>query len=178
MKILITGAAGFIGHALTKALAANPKIEIVGIDNLNDYYSPRLKEARLADLGIYAYGDLPAPSSTWPNVRFQKVDIADRKAMEDLMANGQFTHVCHLAGQAGVRYSIDNPYTYVENNVMGFLNILEGCRNHGVKHLVFASSSSVYGMGKQVPFAESCDTSHPVSLYAATKKSDEVMAYS
>ena len=178
MKILITGAAGFIGHALTKALAANPKIEIVGIDNLNDYYSPRLKEARLTDLGIYAYGDLPAPSSTWPNVRFQKVDIADRKAMEDLMANGQFTHVCHLAGQAGVRYSIDNPYTYVENNVMGFLNILEGCRNHGVKHLVFASSSSVYGMGKQVPFAESCDTSHPVSLYAATKKSDEVMAYS
>ena len=109
MKILITGAAGFIGHALTKALAADSNTTIVGVDNLNNYYSPRLKEARLRDLGIHAYGALPTPSSVWPNVTFQMIDIADRKAVEELMANGKFTHVCHLAGQAGVRYSIDNP---------------------------------------------------------------------
>lgn len=177
MNILITGAAGFIGHALVKALAADPKTTIVGIDNLNDYYTPLLKEARLRDLGIMSHGPHPTTSTTLPNFSFLEADIADRAAMERLFDEGAFTHVCNLAGQAGVRFSIESPYSYVESNVLVFLNILEGCRHHGVDHLVFASSSSIYGMGEHVPFGETDDTSHPVSLYAATKKSDEVMAY-
>ncbi len=178
MKILITGAAGFIGHALAKSLAAHRETEIVGIDNLNDYYSPRLKEARLADLGISAYDEHPTASRTIPNFSFVKTDISDRTAMKRLFADGHFTHVCNLAGQAGVRHSIEDPYSYMESNMMGFLNILEGCRKYDVKHLLFASSSSVYGMGSHVPFAETDNTSSPVSFYAATKKSNEVMAYS
>lgn len=178
MNILITGAAGFIGHALTKALAADPSATIVGIDNLNDYYTPLLKEARLRDLGIMSHGRQATTSETLPNFSFMEADIADRATMERIFAQGRFTHVCNLAGQAGVRFSIESPYSYVQSNVLGFLNILEGCRNHHVGHLVFASSSSVYGMGEHVPFCETDDTSHPVSLYAATKKSDEVMAYS
>lgn len=178
MNILITGAAGFIGHALVKVLAAKPGTTIVGLDNLNDYYTPRLKEARLRDLGICSHSTRPTASRTLPNFSFLEADIADSEAMERVFAEGRFTHVCNLAGQAGVRFSIESPLSYVKSNVVGFLNILEGCRNHGVGHLLFASSSSVYGMDEHMPFTETDDTSHPVSLYAATKKSDEVMAYS
>ena len=177
MNILITGAAGFIGHALVKALAANRHTTITGIDNLNDYYTPRLKEARLRDLGVMSHGPQPTASATLPNFSFMEADIADRETIDRIFSQGGFTHVCNLAGQAGVRFSIESPYSYVESNVLGFLNILEGCRHHHVGHLLFASSSSVYGMDDHVPFGETDDTSHPVSLYAATKKSDEVMAY-
>lgn len=177
MNILITGAAGFIGHALVKALAANRHTTITGIDNLNDYYTPRLKEARLRDLGVMSHGPQPTASATLPSFSFMEADIADRETIDRIFSQGGFTHVCNLAGQAGVRFSIESPYSYVESNVLGFLNILEGCRHHHVGHLLFASSSSVYGMDDHVPFGETDDTSHPVSLYAATKKSDEVMAY-
>ena len=164
MKILITGAAGFIGHKMVKVLAAEGA-EIIGIDNINDYYSPALKEARLRDL---------APL---PRFRFVKMDLADREAIARLFAEEHFTHVLNLGGQAGVRYSIENPYTYIDSNIVGFLNILEGCRHGGRPRLVYASSSSVYGMDPHVPFSESDRTDAPVSLYAATKKSSEEMAY-
>lgn len=179
MKILVTGVAGFIGHKLVKTLAADGA-EIVGIDNINDYYSPSLKYARLADTGIraedIAAGGM-ASSHTLPGYRFVKMDLTDRDSLTRLFGAERFTHVCNLAGQAGVRYSIENPYSYVQSNVVGFLNLLECCRNHGVSHLVYASSSSVYGMSATVPFRETDRTDSPVSLYAATKKSDEVMAY-
>ncbi len=180
MKILITGAAGFIGHKMVKVLAREGA-EIVGIDNINDYYSPGLKYARLADTGIArekAAGSAVVESTTIPGYRFVKMDIADPGAVGLLFATEGFTHVLNLAGQAGVRYSIENPYSYIQANIVGFLNILEGCRNNGVGHLVYASSSSVYGMNRHVPFSENDRTDTPVSLYAATKKSDEEMAYS
>lgn len=178
MKILVTGAAGFIGHALVKVLAAEGA-EVVGIDNLNDYYDVGLKLARLADAGIDGadVGPRLAKSRTLGAFRFATVDLTDREAIARLFAEERFTHVCNLAGQAGVRYSIENPYTYIESNIVGFLNILEGCRHYGVRHLVYASSSSVYGMDPHVPFKETDPTDSPVSLYAATKKSDEEMAY-
>ncbi len=179
MKILITGAAGFIGHKLVKVLAAEGA-EVVGLDSINDYYDVGLKYARLADTGIMkpdiTDGTL-VQSRTLPGYRFVRMDLTDRDGMERLFKTEQFTHVCNLAGQAGVRYSIENPYSYVQSNVVGFLNILEGCRNHNVRHLVYASSSSIYGMDPHVPFKETDRTDTPVSLYAATKKSDEVMAY-
>lgn len=179
MKILITGTAGFIGHALVKALAREGA-DIVGIDNINDYYSQELKYARLADTGIaredVIYGK-PAQSRLLPNYRFCQADLTDREILEELFAKEHFTHVCNLAGQAGVRYSIENPHSYIQSNVVGFLNILEGCRNHHVSRLVYASSSSIYGMGPHVPFREDDATDQPVSLYAATKKSNEMMAY-
>ncbi len=179
MKILVTGAAGFIGHKLVKALAAEGA-EVVGIDNINDYYSPRLKYDRLSDTGIRAgnveYG-VATGSLTLPAYRFIKLDLTDREGIDSLFARERFTHVCNLAGQAGVRYSIENPYSYVQSNIVGFLNILEACRHNGVAHLVYASSSSVYGMSDSVPFHETDPTDQPVSLYAATKKSDEEMAY-
>lgn len=185
MKILITGAAGFIGHKLVKALAANGA-SVVGLDNINYYYSTALKYARLRDTGIELTGSSNASgdgqpqlvqSSTIPGYRFVRMDLTDREGIDRLFATEQFTHVCNLAGQAGVRYSIENPYSYIQSNIVGFLNILEACRNNNVRHLVYASSSSVYGMDPHVPFKETDRTDSPVSLYAATKKSDEEMAY-
>ena len=165
MKILITGAAGFIGSALTKRLLQRGD-EIVGIDNLNDYYDVSLKNARLAFL------------TADPKFSFKKMDITDQLAMEALFQQFEFDAVVHLAAQAGVRYSLQNPHAYINSNVVGFCNILEGCRHSQIKHLVFASSSSVYGANTLQPFSEQHNVDHPVSLYAATKKSNELMAHS
>lgn len=179
MKILITGTAGFIGHHLVEALATDGN-EIIGIDNINSYYDTELKYGRLEDQGI-AGGDIKplveVQSSVYAGYRFVQMDLTDRVSLNRLFDAERFTHVCNLAGQAGVRYSIVNPYTYIEANVMGFLNLLEACRTHSVEHLVYASSSSVYGESSNTPFAENDRTDAPVSLYAATKKSDETMAY-
>ncbi|MDH1767228.1 NAD-dependent epimerase [Comamonas aquatica] len=162
---LITGAAGFIGmHTAKRLLEAGE--QVVGIDNLNDYYDPALKHYRLSQLAPYQ------------DFRFIKMDIADRAAMATLFAQEKFTHVIHLAAQAGVRYSIENPFAYIDSNLVGTMCVLEGCRHHPVEHLVYASSSSVYGMNAKVPFSETDQVDHPVSLYAATKKSNELMAYS
>lgn len=181
MKILVTGAAGFIGSKLMSMLASRGD-EVVGIDNINDYYDPRLKYGRLRECGIEQPGDQFAfgadiTSSLFPRCRFIRMSIDDREAMERLFRTERFDKVVNLAAQAGVRYSITNPYAYLESNLAGFLNILEGCRNHGVKHLVYASSSSVYGMAQKVPFTEDEQVDNPVSLYAATKKSNELMAH-
>lgn len=180
MKILVTGAAGFIGSSLMRELAMRGD-EVVGIDNLNDYYDPRLKVARLAECGITATADVAfgtvLPSSLWPRCRFVRMDIADHEAMSSLFTGTAFEVVVNLAAQAGVRYSIDNPYAYQHSNVDGFLCLLEQCRHHGVRHLVFASSSSVYGDCVNIPFSETEQVDKPVSLYAATKKADELMAY-
>jgi len=163
--ILVTGAAGFIGmHCSAKLLAQGH--HVIGIDNLNDYYDPRLKQARLA------------PLSAHPGFRFIETDIANRDALEKLFAEVRPKRVLHLAAQAGVRYSLKNPHAYVQSNLVGFVNMLEGCRHHGVQHLVYASSSSVYGANTKVPFAVGDSVDHPVSLYAATKKSNELMAHS
>lgn len=165
MTILLTGAAGFIGFHTAQALLARGEA-IVGIDNLNAYYDVRLKQARLAQLDGH------------PNFRFVRCDFADRPAMKALFAQLRPDRVVHLGAQAGVRYSIDNPEAYIDSNLVGFLSILEGCRHTGVRHLVYASSSSVYGANAAVPFAEtSSSTDHPVSLYAATKRSNELMAH-
>ena len=164
MKILVTGAAGFIGSHLSHRLLADGH-EVVGLDDLNDYYEVKLKEDRLALLT--------------PHDRFEfvKLDVADRAGMERLFAEGGFERVAHLAAQAGVRYSLVNPHSYVDSNIVGFMNILEGCRHHGVEHLVYASSSSVYGANKKLPFSETDNVDHPVSMYAATKKANELMAH-
>lgn len=179
MKILVTGAAGFIGTATVRRLLERGD-EVTGVDNINSYYDPELKYGRLATLGIakesvgwYKF----TRSEIHPNFRFIRMNIEDRQAMEMLMANGEFDTVVSLGAQAGVRYSIENPYAYIESNVDGFINVLEGCRHHGVKHLVYASSSSVYGLNGKVPFSEKDSIAHPVSLYAATKKSNELMAH-
>lgn len=171
MKVLITGVAGFIGHALAKRLLKEG-IDTVGIDNFSQYYSPVLKRARLHDLMA-----TDATSSS-PAFTFEQVDLSDAKSLEKLFEHHRFTHVVNLAGQPGVRYSLQNPSAYVQTNVVGFANLLELCRRYGVNRLVYASSSSVYGQQDHVPFCEDDNTDHPVSLYAATKKSDEVMAYS
>lgn len=165
MRILITGAAGFIGAALAERLLARGD-EVVGIDNLNDYYDVSLKQARLARLTGH------------PRFCFEKLDIVDRDGMARLFREQRFDAVMHLAAQAGVRYSIQNPYAYIDANLVGFGNVLEGCRQGGVKHLVFASSSSVYGANTKLPFSEHDNVDHPVSLYAATKKANELMAHS
>lgn len=179
MKILITGAAGFIGHKMVKVLSEEGA-EVVGLDSINDYYSVDLKYSRLADNGI-AREDIEdgklVQSRTIPGFRFVRMDLTDREGIDRLFRTEGFTHVLNLAGQAGVRYSIENPYSYVQSNVVGFLNILEGCRHHGLPRLVYASSSSVYGMDPHVPFKETDRTDSPVSLYAATKKSEEAMSY-
>lgn len=164
MKVLVTGAAGFIGFFTAKALCERGD-EVVGIDNINDYYDVKLKQARLKKLD---------PLS---NFRFIKLDIANRVAMAKLFANENFDRVVHLAAQAGVRYSLENPNAYIDSNIVGFANILEGCRHQHVKHLVYASSSSVYGANESMPFSEKDNVDHPVSLYAATKKSNELMAH-
>jgi len=164
MKILLTGAAGFIGMTTTLRLLARGD-HVVGLDNLNDYYSVALKKDRLARL------------SSHPNFRFVRLDVADRAGMEKLFADERFDRVIHLAAQAGVRYSLVNPQAYIDSNVVGFMNVLEGCRHSKVQHLVYASSSSVYGGNTKMPFSERDSVDHPVSMYAATKKANELMAH-
>lgn len=180
MKILLTGAAGFIGSAVVEKLLQLGN-EVVGIDNINDYYDPQLKYDRLKALGIdrnmaREWGT-PTVSSKWPGFTFLRLDITDKEDLFNLFSQGDFERVVHLAAQPGVRYSITHPQVYIENNINGFLNILEGCRQNKVKHLVFASSSSIYGLNGKVPFSEKDSADHPVSLYAATKKSNEMMAH-
>lgn len=180
MKILVTGTAGFIGAATVKVLLERGH-EVVGLDNLNSYYDTGLKYARLADAGIMQADirdNKMACNRTHPGYRFTKMELADRIALDALFKAERFDIVINLAGQAGVRYSIENPFAYAESNVLGFLNILENCRRYPVRHLIYASSSSVYGMNNHTPYSESDKTDSPVSLYAATKKSNELMAYS
>ena len=164
MKYLITGAAGFIGSAVVERLTAVGH-DVVGIDNINDYYDVNLKDARLK-------------RAEHTSFQFIKMDLANREAMAALFVEHQFDRVVHLGAQAGVRYSIENPMAYADSNLIGHLNILEGCRNTKVKHLIYASSSSVYGLNSKVPFSTSDSVDHPISLYAATKKSNELMARS
>ena len=164
-KILVTGAAGFIGFHLSRRLLERGDA-VIGLDNLNAYYDVTLKEARLALLTEHA------------NFRFVRADLADRRAMETVFAEERPEIVVNLAAQAGVRYSLENPHAYVESNLVGFLNVLEGCRHQGVKHCVFASSSSVYGANTRMPFSVHDNVDHPLSLYAATKKANELMAHS
>ncbi|UXH79503.1 NAD-dependent epimerase [Roseateles amylovorans] len=164
MKVLVTGAAGFIGMHVSQILLARGD-QVIGLDNLNDYYDPQLKQNRLARL------------TSHPAFQFVKLDVADREGMSALFAQHRFDRVVHLAAQAGVRYSLENPHAYIESNIVGFTNILEGCRHHRVQHLVYASSSSVYGGNTLMPFSEHHGVDHPVSLYAATKKANELMAH-
>ncbi|MHC4869925.1 MAG: SDR family NAD(P)-dependent oxidoreductase, partial [Planctomycetota bacterium] len=163
--VLVTGAAGFIGSHVARRLLDRGET-VVGIDNLNDYYDPALKEARLATL------------SGRDGFEFLRLDVADRDGMEGLFATHRFRRVVHLAAQAGVRYSLENPHAYVSSNVVGFQNILEGCRHHGCEHLVYASSSSVYGANTRLPFSEHDHVDHPLSVYAASKKANELFAHS
>ena len=202
MKILITGTAGFIGYHLAKKLLERGD-EVVGIDNINDYYDINLKHGRLKELGINALGcdplgspitgeaeathpravpgcdplGSPINSTKYPLHSFYKMDLVDKEAMNKLFESEKFDAVCNLAAQAGVRYSIENPHAYISSNVLGFMNILESCRNYGVKNLSYASSSSVYGLNKSQPFKTTDITDSPISLYAATKKSNELMAH-
>jgi UDP-glucuronate 4-epimerase len=164
MKILLTGAAGFIGMTTTLRLLARGD-QVVGLDNLNDYYEVSLKHARLARLTPHK------------NFSFVQMDVADRAGMEDLFKQQKFDRVIHLAAQAGVRYSLQNPHAYIDSNIVGFMNVLEGCRHSAVQHLVYASSSSVYGGHTKMPFSEHDSVDHPVSMYAATKKANELMAH-
>ncbi|MBD1576844.1 MULTISPECIES: NAD-dependent epimerase [Vibrio] len=163
MKYLITGAAGFIGSSVVERLCAQGH-QVIGIDNLNDYYDVSLKQARIE-------------RATHQNYQFIQLDLADRDGMANLFEQQKFQRVIHFAGQAGVRYSIDNPMSYADSNLVGFLTVLEGCRHHKIEHLVYASSSSVYGLNQKMPFNTSDTVDHPISLYAATKKSNELMAH-
>ena len=174
MKYLVTGAAGFIGFHVSKKLCEQGH-EVVGIDNLNDYYDVNLKLARLAELDKFTLENTLENEELF---RFVKLDLTDRENMATLFAEEKFDRVIHLAAQAGVRYSIENPMAYADSNLIGHLTILEGCRNNKVKHLIYASSSSVYGLNNKTPFSTSDSVDHPVSLYAATKKSNELMAHS
>lgn len=181
MNVLITGAAGFIGfHTCLKLV--NQGHKVYGIDNINDYYDPQLKFDRLAELGFSKTQSKifnnEVQSSKFKNLRFSRIDLIDSDSIDKLFKIEQFEVVCNLAAQAGVRYSLINPKAYTDSNITGLLNILEGCRNHKVKHLVYASSSSVYGENKKVPFETTDNVDHPISLYAATKKSNELMAHS
>jgi UDP-glucuronate 4-epimerase len=164
MSVLVTGAAGFVGYFVAKRLL-EAGLEVYGIDNLNDYYDVRLKQGRLHQL------------KNFEDFTFHKLDLVDREGVLSLFQQHRFEYVIHLAAQAGVRYSIENPFAYGDSNVLGFLNVLEGCRQTMVKHLVFASSSSVYGANRKVPFAVEDQVDHPMSLYAATKKANELMAH-
>lgn len=165
LKYLVTGAAGFIGFYTAKRLLEQGH-QVVGLDNLNDYYEPELKQHRLAQL------------TPFENFTFAELDLDNREGMADLFSTEKFDRVIHLAAQAGVRYSIENPFAYVDSNLVGMMTILEGCRHNKVQHLVYASSSSVYGMNDKIPFSEEDQVDNPVSLYAATKKSNELMAHS
>jgi UDP-glucuronate 4-epimerase len=165
MKVLVTGAAGFIGSATALRLLDRSD-EVIGLDNLNEYYDVTLKRARLARLRSH------------DSFRFVQLDLADREAMAAMFVQEKFERVVHLGAQAGVRYSLQNPDSYIQSNIVGMLNVLEGCRHHGIAHLVYASSSSVYGAGTQLPYSVHESASHPVSLYAATKRADELMAHS
>lgn len=167
MKILVTGAAGFIGYHVTLQLLARGD-EVVGLDNLNDYYDVSLKESRLNNLQNTKHAKAFA---------FVKADISDQEAVEAVFEKHKFTKVINLAAQAGVRYSLENPHAYIDSNIVGFTNILEGCRHHQVEHLVYASSSSVYGANENMPFSVHHNVDHPLSLYAATKKANELMAH-
>ncbi|MEX1259591.1 MAG: NAD-dependent epimerase [Balneolaceae bacterium] len=180
MKVLVTGAAGFIGYHLTQRLISENHT-VVGLDNINDYYSQDLKYGRLAELGIdrreVENSDQVVQSASQNGFSFLKCDLSDRDGVMSLFEESAFDCVINLAAQAGVRYSIDNPHAYTSSNVEGFLNILEGCRHHDIDHLIFASSSSVYGSNTEMPFKTSDQVDHPVSLYAATKKANELMAH-
>jgi len=164
MKVLVTGVAGFIGMHVAQRLLKRGD-QVVGIDNLNDYYDPQLKLARLEQIKPH------------PNFKFVRGDIADRVTVEDLFAAEKFNRVINLAAQPGVRYSLKNPYVYIQTNLVGFGNLLEGCRHNGVEHFVYASSSSVYGANTHMPFSVHDNVDHPVSLYAASKKANELMAH-
>ena len=179
MKILVTGTAGFIGFHLAERLAARGD-EVVGLDNINDYYDQRVKYGRLAFSGIdrdnIDYGK-PVPSTKYAGYRFVRLNLEDGDAIDRLFRTEKFDAVCNLAAQAGVRYSLTNPAAYVSSNIVGFLNLLEACRHNGVRNLSYASSSSVYGLNEQQPFSVHHNVDHPVSLYAASKKSNELMAH-
>ncbi|OQP57739.1 capsule biosynthesis protein CapI [Niastella vici] len=179
MKILVTGSAGFIGYFLTKKLLERGD-DVTGIDNINEYYDVNLKYARLADNGIDRTSiawNKPVKSRRYNNYRFIKLNLEDKREIITLFKKEKFDLVAHLAAQAGVRYSMSNPDVYIQSNITGFLNVLEACRQNNILHLVYASSSSVYGLNEQMPFSVTQCTNHPVSLYAATKKSNELMAH-
>lgn len=179
MKILVTGSAGFIGFHLTEKLLERGD-EVVGIDSINDYYDPKLKYARLSESGIGAEAEVfgqEVQSSKHAGYRFIRMKLEDREALQELFAGEKFDIVVNLAAQAGVRYSLENPYAYIESNIIGFLSLLECARHNPVKHFVYASSSSVYGGNTKTPFSEEDRVDNPVSLYAATKKSNELMAH-
>lgn len=179
MKILVTGTAGFIGFHLAVKLAERGD-EVIGLDNINAYYDVNLKYGRLKETGIHKedieYNKI-TKSRIYPNYSFIKLDLKDREHLNALFKNEKFNKVCNLAAQAGVRYSLQNPYAYIECNIDGFINILECCRLNAIEHLVYASSSSVYGLNESMPFSTHDNVDHPVSLYAATKKSNELMAH-
>ncbi|MCB8964142.1 MAG: NAD-dependent epimerase [Bacteroidales bacterium] len=178
-KILVTGTAGFIGFHLAQRLVSRGD-EVVGLDCINNYYDINLKYSRLSLMGIdkgeIEYGKI-VQSSKFNNYSFVQLKLEDRESVLNLFASQKFDKVCNLAAQAGVRYSIQNPFTYIDSNINGFLNILEGCRHNQVKHLAYASSSSVYGLNEEMPFSTSHNVDHPISLYAASKKSNELMAH-
>lgn len=179
MKILVTGAAGFIGYHLCEKLIAEG-YEIVGLDNINDYYDVNLKYGRLNELGIQkdqVEWNKVTESKKHKNFKFIQLNLEDKSEVDTLFKSQQFDLVCNLAAQAGVRYSLEKPFKYVDSNVTGFLSILEGCRNYGVKKLIYASSSSVYGLNEKIPFSVQDNVDHPISLYAATKKANELMAH-
>jgi UDP-glucuronate 4-epimerase len=177
MKILVTGTAGFIGFHLAKYLLDRGD-EVIGLDNINNYYDVNLKYARLSELGINAPKEAQIQhSSNYKKHKFIKIDISDTQAIERLFEAEKFDAVCNMAAQAGVRYSLENPHTYIQSNVMGFMNILESCRKYAVNNLSYASSSSIYGLNTSQPFKNSDPTNHPISIYAMTKKSNELMAH-
>ena len=179
MKILVTGTAGFIGFHLAKRLLERGD-EVVGLDSINDYYDVNLKYGRLQETGIekesVVYNEL-VKSTKYPNYKFIQLDLEDRENLEQLFKDEKFDKVCNLAAQAGVRYSLTNPYAYIDANIVGFVNILECCRHNNIKHLAYASSSSVYGLNESQPFSVHDNVDHPISLYAASKKSNELMAH-
>lgn len=179
MKILITGTAGFIGFALAKKLLERGD-EVIGLDSINDYYSVDLKYARLKETGIeksaVEYGKL-LPSGNYDKYSFIQLNLEDQESIQKLFKEQKFDKVCNLAAQAGVRYSLENPKAYIDSNIVGFMNILEACRHNAIQHLAYASSSSVYGMNEAMPFSTHDNVDHPISLYAASKKSNELMAH-